>query len=347
MILKTPAVVAHQSRVGVPLARVAAYYVVLGLVAVAVWQFVPGSRDLLGLGGLRALTASGESLARELGSNAAGPAVGELEQAGKLLAAVMGALLLMLPVAWVYIITKQRQSYDQSMVHTMILLPIAVTGVMFIVRHSLALAFALAAVVAAIRFRNTLKDKKDTVYVFLAVGVGLAAGSQSLTLAAVMSLTFNAAVLVLWRWNVGNVYADQGGLTSRLRLGEALAVGDQRLLEAMTPARLEEVAERVMRLQAYADRKDKKKFNGLVLLHATAPDEVQRAAEAIMEEQTRRWRLAEIVPAGAGHSTLEYLVRLKDPGAAGALLAALKAGAAPHVAAAEFRSLRGLRRKES
>jgi len=193
MILKTPAAVAHPSRLGVPLARLSTYYVVLATVALATWHFVPDARDLLGLGGLRVLAASGESLARELGSNVAGPVVGELEQAGKLLAAVIGALLLMLPVAWVYMITKQRQSYDQSVVHTMILLPIVVTGVMFIVRHSLALAFALAAVVAAIRFRNTLKDTKDTVYIFLAVGVGLAAGSQSLALAAVLSLAFNAA----------------------------------------------------------------------------------------------------------------------------------------------------------
>lgn len=328
------------------LARLTAYYGVLAIVLALAWRFVPASRELMAFGALPSLADSGASLTRVLGDGSGGPAPGDLAQAWKLLGAVAGALLLMLPVAWVYMITKQRQSYDQSVVHTMILLPIAVAGVMFIVRHSLALAFALAAVVAAIRFRNTLKDTKDTVYVFLAIGVGLAAGSQSLALAAVMSLAFNAAVLVLWRWNIGNIYADQGGLTARLRPGEALAVGDRRLLEAMTPGRVEEVAERVMRLQAYADRKGKKKFNGLVLLHATAPDAAQRAAEAILDEGTRRWRLAEIVPAGAGHSTIEYLVRLKDLGAAGALLAALKAGTAPHVAAAEFRSLRGLKREE-
>lgn len=330
-----------------PLGRLTAYYGVLAIAVALAWKFVPDSRELMAFGALPSLGDSGASLIRDLGGGSGGPVLGDqLAQAWKLLGAVAGALLLMLPVAWVYMITKQRQSYDQSVVHTMILLPIAVTGVMFIVRHSLALAFALAAVVAAIRFRNTLKDTKDTVYVFLAIGVGLAAGSQSLALAAVMSLAFNAAVLVLWHWKIGNIYADQGSLTPSLRLGQALAVGDRRLFEAMPPARLEEVTERVMRLQAYADRKGKKKFNGLVLLHATAPDEAQRAAEAILDEETRRWRLAEIVPAGAGRSTLEYLVQLKDLGAAGTLLAALKAGTAPHVAAAEFRSLRGLKREE-
>ena len=33
-----------------------------------------------------------------------------------------------------------------------------------------------AGVVAAVRFRNTLRDTKDAVYVFLAVGIGLAWG---------------------------------------------------------------------------------------------------------------------------------------------------------------------------
>src|SRR5256885_7014990 len=44
----------------------------------------------------------------------------------------------------------------------------------------------LAAIVAAVRFRNTLKDTKDAVYIFLALAVGVAAGVYSPTVAAVM-----------------------------------------------------------------------------------------------------------------------------------------------------------------
>lgn len=120
--------------------------------------------------------------------------------------AMIGALVLVVPVAWVYMITKRRQRYDPSVVQTVIMLPIAVAGIVMIVQNSIALAFSLAGIVAAVRFRNTLKDTKDAVYVFLAIGIGLAAGVQALSLALGMSLIFNLVVLGLWRFNVGDIY---------------------------------------------------------------------------------------------------------------------------------------------
>jgi len=53
-------------------------------------------------------------------------------------------------------------------------------------------------VVAAVRFRNTLKDTKDAVYIFLAIAVGLAAGVQSFAVAYVATVIFLGVVLVLW-----------------------------------------------------------------------------------------------------------------------------------------------------
>jgi hypothetical protein len=119
---------------------------------------------------------------------------------------MIGALLVVIPVAWVYVLTKREQRYDSSVVQTVIMLPIAVAGIVMVVKNSIALAFSLAGIVAAVRFRNTLKDTKDAVYVFVAIGIGLAAGVQALTLALAMSLIFNLVVLGLWRWNVGDIY---------------------------------------------------------------------------------------------------------------------------------------------
>ena len=89
---------------------------------------------------------------------------------------LLGALAIMIPVAWTYIIIKRQVGYNQSVVHTLIILPVAVTGIVIVVKTSVALAFSLAGIVAAVRFRTTLEDTKDAVYVFLAIGVGLAAG---------------------------------------------------------------------------------------------------------------------------------------------------------------------------
>src|SRR5437879_2824782 len=116
---------------------------------------------------------------------------------------MLTALLLVLPVAWVYMVRKRRSGYDPSVVQTRIMLPMTVAGTVILVQNSLALAFALAAIVAAVRFRNTLKDTKDAVYIFLALAVGVAAGVFAPTVAAVMYVVFTAVVITLWPSNVG------------------------------------------------------------------------------------------------------------------------------------------------
>jgi uncharacterized membrane protein YhiD involved in acid resistance len=90
------------------------------------------------------------------------------------------------------------------------------------VRDSVALAFSLAGIVAAVRFRNTLRDTKDAVYIFLAIGVGLAAGVQSLAVAFVPTVIFVVVVLVLWRFDVG---AEPEAARGRLIVEAAWAPG--------------------------------------------------------------------------------------------------------------------------
>lgn len=117
--------------------------------------------------------------------------------------AMLGALALMSPVAWMYMRTKPKLRYDPSLVQTVIVLPLVISGVVLIVRDSVALAFSLAGIVAAVRFRNTLRDTKDAVYIFLAIAVGLAAGVGAFSVGFVVSLIYVAVVLVLWRFDIG------------------------------------------------------------------------------------------------------------------------------------------------
>lgn len=344
-----------------PFARLAAYYTVLGGAVWALVTLIPGIPDLLGKFRHESVLSAGnkgQNLS-EAGNGFGGFPQSEL--ALITLVSMLAALLLVIPVAYVYMVTKQRRGYDQSVVQTVIVLPMVVAGTLILVQNSISLAFALGAVLAAVRFRNTLKDTKDAVYIFLALAVGVAAGVFSPAVAGVSSVVFNVVVLGLWHFNVGNIYVDQRDRVTPLRPGEALlgpggktgefmAVGDPQLLAALTPAELEEVADRAARLQAYvaarASDDKKKRFSAVVLVHTTQPKPAQQAVEAILEEQTKRWRLTEILPGEGGISTLEYLVRLKDEVEAGAFLDDLQRRGAPSVAAAEFRSLQGLKRKE-
>src|SRR4026209_2898150 len=118
-----------------------------------------------------------------------------LELAITTLIILLGVIALMLPVAWVYMSSRYNKSHDQQVAQILIFLPLVVAGIVLVVQNSLALAFSLAGVVAAVRFRSTLRDTRDTVFIFLAIGVGFAAGVQVITVAAVSSVVFNFVLL--------------------------------------------------------------------------------------------------------------------------------------------------------
>jgi len=272
---------------------------------------------------------------------------------------MVGALVIMLPVAWTYIVVKRRTGYHQSVVHTLLILPVAVTGTVVIVQTSLALAFSLAGIVAAVRFRTTLDDTKDAVYVFVAIGVGLASGVQALGVAAALAIIFCITNVVLWKLNFGNIYADQQDRTRALDLGDvlagpqsaqsAVAIGDTQLLSAMTERDLMEVADRVSRMERYLEAETEvtrdRKLYAVLMLHTQDAGPCQEAAEPVLERLAVRWRLAEILPGAEGVSILEYLVRLRDGVSPGALLDSIRKAGGDHVRAAELRSLKGLKKR--
>ena len=124
-----------------------------------------------------------------------------------LLLASIGALILTVPVSWAYFITSRQTRIDQSFLQTIMILPIVVTGISMIVLTSLALAFALAGVVAAVRFRFTLEQPSDAMYVFVAISIGLGAGIGAVAISGVISFTFVIATLFIWRLEYGKTLA--------------------------------------------------------------------------------------------------------------------------------------------
>ncbi len=269
---------------------------------------------------------------------------------------LLGTLSLMIPVAWVYLLTKQRRGYDEAVVQSMLILPVAVAGMVFIVQYNFALAFALAGIVAAVRFRTTLRDTKDAVYLFLAIGVGLASGAFYLAVAAVLSIVFNMVILYLYWSNFGNIYADQRSRTGAMGLGDVLAghgsaasaisVGDPQLLDAMTQEEIRDVATRVARMERYLQAekvwKKRDRLNALLIVYAEQLVGAQALVEEILSQMATRWELAEILPGAGTSSALEYLIRLRHDESPARLLELLQNAPGRQVKAAEFRSLEGM-----
>jgi hypothetical protein len=133
--------------------------------------------------------------------------------------ASIGALILTVPVSWAYFITSRARRIDQSFLQTIIILPVVVTGIAMIVLNSLALAFSLAGIVAAVRFRFSLNQPSDAMYIFVAIGIGLGSGIGALGVAAVISAAFVFATLIIWKLEYGKTLS--GGFLTMLTRRDA------------------------------------------------------------------------------------------------------------------------------
>ena len=180
------------------------YYAVLALAAWYVLTRFPDLMDKLPIGQAKHLIAQPAGAGE--GANAiADVAKGSFDRVatiggsiGWMLAAVVAAFLASLPVSWVYMQTRSEEEYDQSLISTILILPVTVTSIVIIVQNSLSLAFALGGIAGAVRFKNSLKSSGDALYILLSVGIGLAAGTGAAELAYVMSMAFSLSFVVLW-----------------------------------------------------------------------------------------------------------------------------------------------------
>jgi hypothetical protein len=186
------------------LVQLTVYYVVIGLVVFAAIRIWPAITGWLPIGGVEQLIAQPAKNPLQASEAIRAAHVGNLGQSLFWLSvAIAGALVTALPVSWVYMGIRNDEEYDQSLINTIIVLPMVVTGIVIIVQNSLALAFSLAGIAGAVRFRNSLKSSGDALFILLSVGIGLAAGIGAVELAALVTVAFNYTFIVLWMSEYG------------------------------------------------------------------------------------------------------------------------------------------------
>ncbi|MBI3981314.1 MAG: DUF4956 domain-containing protein [Gemmatimonadetes bacterium] len=330
-------------------ARTIGYYVLLLGTTALLWQQVPAIRPLLvaPVGGVPLLEQLGRAMTQEpVAGMASGPLFGQMARAA---AAMIVAALLAVPIAWLYILTRQKKGFRQSLVHTLIILPVVVAGIMVLVKTSLALAFALAGVVAAVRFRNTLEDSKDAVYIFLATALGLAAGVDP-SVALSISLIYNAIILLLWYSDFGRMAAVFEGAVAEQRLEEArqfagrqssfVAKLDDEILKALSAEQLDVLADRAekRRKEATADTEGpdegEPSFDVLLRVRTRDAEQARRAVERVLDDRLKKWRFSGMTPEGEV-VVLEYAVRLRKKMTPNTLRDALETVGSPHIMGVE------------
>lgn len=183
-----------------PLIQITLYYAVVGTSVYGLTLLFPEMVKYLPFGG-HDFTSTGvqEFMTGELRAITWEP----MEKAIRLSLAMIGVVLMMEPICWIYMGARRRKGREQAFMLTLLLLPVVVAGIVAIVQNSLALAFSLAGIVAGVRFRLTLDDTLDAGYIFTAIAVGLSAGIGALEIGLVVTIFFNYFMLLFWELDYG------------------------------------------------------------------------------------------------------------------------------------------------
>jgi hypothetical protein len=218
--------------------------------------------------------------------------------------AMVGALLLMLPLVWAYVATRSERKVNHSVVTTITLLPIAVAAILVIVQDSLAVAFSLAGIAGVVRFRNALEDTRDAMYVFVAIAVGLGAGVGALEASAALSVLFNGTVVALWKWN--NSPPDIAEIALGRRPSREYDGTEPRVAEWLKPAE-------TMKLDGPTSlaRNGVSRREGILRVRAVGDAPSRATVESVLQTFAKRWSLESDEADFDGAPTLTYQVKLK------------------------------------
>ncbi|MEM6511529.1 MAG: DUF4956 domain-containing protein [Pseudomonadota bacterium] len=192
----------RSARLFVPMLLILGYYAFWIAAVVAFVRNFPDLVRFLPVGGLGDL-ASAPLVDFEPVYTSVERTVLDPDGAIRLALASLGSLILIVPVSWAYFITSRETRLDQSFVQTIVILPVVVTGIAMIVVNSLALAFSLAGIVAAVRFRFSLAIPSDAMYIFVAIAIGLGSGIGAVAVSGVISFAFVVTTLGIWRLEYG------------------------------------------------------------------------------------------------------------------------------------------------
>ena len=342
-----------------PVRRLVAYYAIVAVVVAILAYFFPGEIARIAAKGLGDVPEGPTVLTDALASS---PTASVSFGPGTLLDVTLttvliliGALVLILPVTWVYMSARPSGGqHNQNVVQTLIILPMVVAGIVFIVQNSLALAFSLAGVVGAVRFRTTLRDSRDLVYIFLSIVVGFAAGVQSLAVGAVISVVFNFVLIITWHYDYGRNMLMPTAAAQWSRPLQALAsptgdhqIPDRDLVLSLTPENAAALADRFKRVQkAVGSKKKKPRFDSILTITTDAVPEAQGRIEEVLERMTKRWSLDEIVTNVGKPSEIYYLMRTKKTIPRDVLLTAIHENAAGFIATVDLETSAPVEKKK-
>lgn len=118
--------------------------------------------------------------------------------------ALLLSLVLGLVLSFIYIKTFEGKFYSQTFVQTLVIVCVVITLIIFVIGTNIARAFSLAGALSIIRFRSSIRDPRDVAFIFFAMGIGLACGSEYYLPAILFVVVLGLAVLLFKVTNFGH-----------------------------------------------------------------------------------------------------------------------------------------------
>ena len=107
-----------------------------------------------------------------------------------ILVSMTASLLLGVSIALIYRQAYEGVLFQKSYAVTIVLIALVTTMVIMVISGNLVLSLGMVGALSIVRFRAAIKDPIDIVYIFWAVGVGIANG------VAYFSVSFVSSILV-------------------------------------------------------------------------------------------------------------------------------------------------------
>jgi len=136
------------------------------------------------------------------------------------------SFILSVMIAFTYEKTFRGLSYSINYVQALVLSPIVAATVMQAIGDSLATGLGMMGALAIIRFRTSLKDPRDIIFMFAALASGIACGVNGYSIALVGTIGFCLVAFLLYFSPFGHVNNFDGMLRFNL-------VNDQEIITSL------------------------------------------------------------------------------------------------------------------
>jgi hypothetical protein len=114
---------------------------------------------------------------------------------------ILFTFVITLIIGWTYQRTHRGISYSKSFPISMAIMAVLATIAMMILSNNIVRALGVLGIFSLIRFRTILKDPKDMAYLFFALAMGMAVGTNNYVIAAIGTPVVSSMLLFLEKYN--------------------------------------------------------------------------------------------------------------------------------------------------